>query len=395
MSTSSSHNYKKRILIIGPIASSGGRTVEVNHVAKALHEKYEVQIISTEYVKENSFYNFHSRTAPTSIDQILFKKYLLLRIAASLSHWKNKTAVEPHGYTNNIFSKKFLDYEQKRKKLLFEVIENSDLVILTIQLYSLFSKTIIERCHLKKIPCLVRITGTVQVDANHLDYLKKVSLFLHHSKTNAMRLKKYLGVPYQIIDQSALEEQSLLSLPLEKKFPLTFGFLGRFSQEKGALELSEYFAKSRDKFLMAGNGPLKEKILGNIDGNKNCQYLGYILPYQKKDFFENIDVLIISSYEEAGPYTGLEAMAAGKIIISTKVGAMKERMRSTDNNFWFDINDLSTLDQAVSRLQRLNEESLILISQKLRSKYKKFYSEETVSKLYLNLTDEILNKKNF
>src|SRR5690606_35623664 len=101
-------------------------------------------------------------------------------------------------------------------------------VILTMQLTSHFFSEIIDFCDRKKIPVIVRTTGTINLIPPNYDHvLQKVSLFLFHSANNAQKLPSHLSLPWKIIDQCVVNEEKLLNLQFNTIHPLKFGFIGR------------------------------------------------------------------------------------------------------------------------------------------------------------------------
>jgi len=95
--------------------------------------------------------------------------------------------------------------------------------------------------------------------------------------------------------------------------------------------------------------------------------------------------LVIPSHEEAGPLVGIEAMAAGKLIFSTKVGAMAQRLYNTENDFWFDINKEQSFLQLIERVKNIKPEGIKVIREKNRKIYLENYSIEKISNEYLNI----------
>ena len=91
------------------------------------------------------------------------------------------------------------------------------------------------------------------------------------------------------------------------------------------------------------------------------------------------------SKSESGPYGGLEAMAAGKIIMSTRVGAMENRLSNTENDFWFDIENPDSFQSTLMQLRNLTDEDVYRIATKVRFKYMSCYSKDIVNKQYLDL----------
>lgn len=364
----------------------------MNQIGRALTNDYTVEIISSEYFNNKALiFSGLNNLKINFLDRLVYNEFLIFRLVNFLTYLKNGFQKRRSTFGNNYFTKKYFKYGEKRSNLLRNKISESDLVLLVMQLHSNFAEEIIDFCYEKNIPCVFRTTGNVIEGNIKIEYLLKVTHFFHHSSRTANKLFN-LKVPYSIIDQSSLQEEQLLRLKLKKEKNLRFGFLGRFTKEKGALELSEFFASRDEQFFIAGDGPLKNEILENIEFNVNCSYVGAVPQDNLNFFFDKIDVFIVSSYEEAGPYTGLEAMAAGKIIISTRVGAMEDRLESTNNDFWFDINEISTLDSAIRKLKSLETTDLENISCNLRKKIVDTYSQSLISELYLEKINNIVHR---
>lgn len=380
----------KRILIIGPIGDIGGREVEVNIIARALENNYRVIVFSTGFMTQKSFaIEGLQNTDYKVLDKQLFKKYIGVKLVSlfswMLSGFKNNCI----RYVSNNWNKKLFDLNKKREKEIVDYLMNCELVILPMQLSSTFSELIVTRCKELNIPTLFRTTGTIN-ETNHVRYLNDVSCFVHHSKSNALRLDSS-KTNYCIIDQCSLNEK-LLNLPIETGNSLRFGFLGRFSEEKGIMDLIDYVIKCNDLVLyLVGDGEQKEDVLRKIENVNTIRYLGVINNEDLEVFFEKIDVLIIPSKEETGPLVGLEAMAAGKIIMSTKVGAMMERLENTENQFWFENTEASFVRE-INKLSVLSEKQLSKIKTKNRERYLEQYSKEVISSSYLELVNKLINE---
>jgi glycosyltransferase involved in cell wall biosynthesis len=380
----------KRILIIGPIGDIGGREVEVNIIARALENNYRVMVFSTGFMTQKSFaIEGLQNTDYKVLDKELFKKYIGVKLVSlfswMLSGFKNNYI----RYVSNNWNKKLFDLNKKREKEIVDYLMNCELVILPMQLSSTFSELIVTRCKELNIPTLFRTTGTIN-ETNDVRYLNDVSCFVHHSKSNALRLDSS-KTNYCIIDQCSLNEK-LLNLPIETGTSLRFGFLGRFSEEKGIMDLIDYVIKCNDLILyLVGDGEQKADVLRKIENVNTIRYLGVLNNEDLEMFFEKIDVLIIPSKEETGPLVGLEAMAAGKIIMSTKVGAMMERLENTENQFWFENTEASFVRE-INKLSVLSEKQLSKIKTKNRERYLERYSKEVISSSYLELVNKLINE---
>ncbi|GAA4772122.1 MULTISPECIES: glycosyltransferase family 4 protein [Flavobacterium] len=380
---------KKKILIAGPIGDFGGRELEVNIIANALKSDFDVSVLSTGYMTGHSFAlkNLNSIKWESVPKKIISKNFLLFFLSF-FTKIVNRGKLKNYAYLKNSISKKLFDLDKLYQNEIEKQIKESDLVLLCVQLTSKFLPEIVSFCERRNIPCLVRTTGTIrEVSILDLSFLKKVSMFIHHSEKNAYNLNKQINLPYIIIDQCALNEDKFLASEIKLNKDLRFGYLGRLTSEKGILPTAEFFSKTNLPFVIAGDGNQKKELLEIIADKSNCKFMGSLINENLNLFFNEIDVLVIPSYEESGPLVGLEAMAAGKIIISTKVGAMEERLNKL-HCFWFQIEDLSTLELAIRQVLSLNESERLMISKHNRERYLDYYSIASITEKYL----ESLNK---
>lgn len=382
---------KKKILIVGPIGDFGGRDVEVNIIARSLEKEYNTTILSTIHMTAASFSLLQlTNTKWKSVPESLFKNNRLIRFLSRISKKRNKGNKEVYDYVSNSLSKKLMNLDALSWGIIQNELAQTHLVILPVQLTTKFLPEIVNYCHEAKIPCLLRTTGTIrEVPVQDFDFLKKVTRFLHHSEANAANLNQQVALPYTIIDQCALTEAGLLLLNSSKKKPLRFGYLGRLSEEKGILPVARFFAHNDLPFVVAGDGPQKEALLEIIKNKTNCIYAGLLSNAAITDFFRQIDVLVIPSFEESGPLVGLEAMAAGKIIISTKVGAMPERLEGI-KSFWFEIENVSSLQTVLAEIENSTDSQLSNYAEEVRKKYLEKYSFDAVALLYKEIVQQFL-----
>ncbi|WP_333875324.1 glycosyltransferase family 4 protein [Flavobacterium sp.] len=377
---------KKKLLLFGPIGDFGGRDVEVNIIAQSLSNHYEISIVSTKYFTRKSYAlrNLPSVSA-TSFQQELYKSSCFIRFWAYVMYLKNNKKQQPYAYVQNAVSKRFFNFEKKKEAIVTRCITESDVVIACVQPSSAYLKTALEISARQKKPFWIRTTGTIRtLQPEMFDFLKKATGFIHHSQANALNLNRQLPLPYVIIDQCAQEEQKLLALPIPEK-KMVFGYLGRLSPEKGILELIRFFQNYPEGQLrISGNGPLQQEVLDTIKDYDNIRYLGQSHPDELQLFFAPISVLIIPSHEESGPLVGLEAMASGRLIISTEVGAMKERLAGTKNDFWFQINHPHSFFDSLAAVNALPNEAFHEIAQNNRQRYLAEYQFSAIQQKYRN-----------
>lgn len=384
----------KKILIIGPIGDFGGRELESGFIASALSSKYIVDICTTGSLSSKSqVFNFNKKQKVFSLADLVCQKYVVLKSVALLSYVKNSCKGVWSSYVNNNIAKKYFNYKKKTLLILQELVAQYDVIFICAQLSSSLMNDIITFAKLNNKKILFRTTGTIS--EGNFNYIESVNSFIHHSEVNANNLKIFKNHNYTIIDQCAFNEKDLLDVSLSQSGVHNFLILGRLSPEKGVAELISFFLQvclKNDTLYLAGNGPLEDYLRDKYKEAHNIKFLGFIESEHLSDLFNRIDCLIICSPEESGPLVGVESMAAGKLIISTRVGAMAERLANTLNQFWFDYNDLQSFKKTFERVQLLNHDEVKSISNSLRDYYLKEYSLDKIKKKYLTIVNEVLNK---
>ena len=381
---------KKNVLILGPISDFGGREVETKIIASALVSSCNVSVLSTIKMTINSVALLdHSNFQWNTIDKIISENILVSFVNQVC---KKKYSINEPSYclTKNKINKIYINFHQRYLQILEKQVQKNDCIIFMGEVDSkwLADLTFFCKKHDKKI--ILRTTGTVSNIPTENDYLKNIDTILIHSHSNSIKLKENLIHNLTLIDQTTLNEEKLLKLPINSDVNnLVFGYLGRFSKEKGILELLSTFSKIKNKLIIAGNGDLKNEVDSIVSTTNTILNLGEFKADEIHLFFDKIDVLILPSLEEAGPLVGIEAMAAGKLILSTKVGAMMERLTATKNQFWFDSGDENSLLNLIHKLSLLHSEELNLIREGNRKVYLEKYSINSISSNYIQLLNKI------
>lgn len=126
------------------------------------------------------------------------------------------------------------------------------------------------------------------------------------------------------------------------KTDVSFIFLGRLLREKGIFEFLEAAKvvkkeKPNTQFLVLGQidkqnptAMSEEKLQEYIDDNI-IEYLGYVK--NVPDYIEKVDVFVLPSYREGVPKSTQEAMAMGKVILTTDVPGCRETVVDGVNGF--------------------------------------------------------------
>jgi glycosyltransferase involved in cell wall biosynthesis len=384
---------RKKVLVIGPIGDFGGRELEAGFIAKSLKSDFKISICSTgELTKKSQVFGFVKNDEVYTIKKLTFKNSFILKITSFISFVKNKGKLPMCYFVNNEINKKYFNADEKIKNQIENIISKHDLIIICAQLSSNYIEEIINYSSLKNKPVFFRTTGAIKKNIyTNFDCLKKVTLFIHHSEANAANLNSQMFLPYVVIDQCAYNEEKLLKINHINTKVRTFVTISRLVKEKNLDVLINAFnqiSNNLTKLYIIGDGPEIINLKQIANDNKAIIFTGFT-PHDELDKFLKIsDSLIVSHYdEETGPLTGIEAMASSRLIISSKTGAMMERL--PHNPFWFDNNENSLLKQ-INKVCALDENEIIQLSQENRARYLSNYSIDKISKQYLELVKNSL-----
>lgn len=382
----------KKILFIGPIGGKYGRDIEVNLVAKAIESDFEISFFTTGKWLNNSvsLNNIKTQKKSSLVSKLLKNPIILL---LCLFSWgKNGFKNEFKDCVFNKISKTFLKILKWDLKIIEKEIKDKDIVFCFVQLGSAYLTEFIEISKKHKCKVIIRTTGVIKNCPINSHTLKKVDLFIHHSKKNKNNLNSIINHNFKIIDQCATNEKSLLTIKSKQKKVKTFLTIGRLVKEKNIDKIIYVFNKLKKenlKLYVLGDGPEIEN-LKLISKNKNVKILGYVENSELHKIYNKVDCIIIPYYSlETGPLTGIEAMAAGKIIISSRTGAMPDRLGK--NAFWYD--NLTELEKSFHKVIELNESETYKLSNNIKNIYKKKYTKEIISNDYLLTITDLINNK--
>jgi glycosyltransferase involved in cell wall biosynthesis len=134
------------------------------------------------------------------------------------------------------------------------------------------------------------------------------------------------------------------------------GFIGRLSREKGVWTLVKAFEKLDGPVLkIAGKGPLEEPIRQYIQekGIRNIELVGFVSGDAKTEFFRNSQFMVVpSGWFEMFGLVVLEAWAAGKPVIGSRLGALPDLIEDGKNGLLFNPGDSDDLAEKIDLLYR-------------------------------------------
>ncbi len=177
---------------------------------------------------------------------------------------------------------------------------------------------------------------------------------------------------------------------------LVIGSVGRLSEEKGHEYLIRAFKEITEKMpqcrlLIVGDGPLRESL----------ELLARSLEIQDKVIFTGtrddipdllgmIDIFVMPSLTEGMPMALLEAMAAKKAIIASRVGQIPEIIENEYTGCLVPSQDVGSLSRTIAGLMGALEKRKIL-GNKAYEKVKRDFSAQKMAQRYEILYEALLN----
>jgi len=171
------------------------------------------------------------------------------------------------------------------------------------------------------------------------------------------------------------------------------GYAGRFSAEKGILNLIEAvallaseenkIAKNKTKYFIIGDGELKEEVKRLINQNNlnaKIQLSGWVLHEELPKHLNEMKLLVIPSYTESGPYIMLEAMACGTPVLGTAVGSIPDVIKDGETGFILGDNSPETIARGITRA--LNHPNLEQIATNARALVEREFTFEAAVERY-------------
>ncbi len=355
---------KNRILLVGPLNKDGvgGRLEEMKVWATALASAgAEVQV----FTRFNSAPLFGAlpvwESAQVVVGQKVFSNPLLKKMILRI--WGSSILKTSR---DQFFTSRAWD----------RFLGNFDKVILFIT-DSSSERAIFESSTPKEVS--IRFTGTITnfskllSDGNSLHDKPRSYIFHHKDLLKGFEPK----INHKFIDQTAIQEKKLVEIPISSECK-TFAMIGLFMEVKNIESVIEAFSDFKDfNLLLFGTGVLGQtyrKLIKKYELS-NVDIRGYFPSEKMHYMFEEFDCLIINSTQETGPMTGVEAMAAGKCIISTVVGAMQGRI---GNDFWI-VDTNNSLKQVLANLRNSSAEQISKERNRLRNRYLNDYSNKAIS----------------
>jgi glycosyltransferase involved in cell wall biosynthesis len=193
---------------------------------------------------------------------------------------------------------------------------------------------------------------------------------------------------------SAVRDGAMERLSLPESPRPVLGVIGRLSSEKGIDVLLRSVRLLRDKrvsvsLLIAGDGPEREplvKLRDELELTDSVHFLGAVHPIAA--LYPHLDVVVLSSRTEGLPNVLLEALAADRGVVATRVGAIPEVLSEADAGVLVQPESVEELaDGIVRALSRLDDES----ARAARRRAVEAFSLERRAQAHVAIYQELVN----
>ena len=201
----------------------------------------------------------------------------------------------------------------------------------------------------------------------------------------------YTKMGFNVVQIPNAIDLSLIPKKSTKQFKNQLIFAGRLSKEKGIEILLETASQLPNNYhlLIAGSGPLEEKVRRLSDEKTNIHYLGYQSKQNMLSLIRGSDLLIQPSLEEGISSTLLEAMACGTCVLGSDIEGISEVIENNKTGLLVEPNNSDELLNKILYLLPKKEKRLSMANEGLERVKK--YDWKIVGKLYLNFYESLLN----
>ena len=184
-----------------------------------------------------------------------------------------------------------------------------------------------------------------------IDIFLAPSLFIKRKAISAgLPAKKIIHLP-NFIDNEFLNNKKIKNEFNPQKYILYFG---RLSEEKGIdLLIKSYLENSvkLSKWIIkiAGEGPEQDRLKKLNKRYKQIEFLGKKkIEELKKIISQSYLIIVPSIWPENFPYSILEGMGLGKVVLSARIGGMSEMIEHKETGLLFNPGDIIDLTKKIN-----------------------------------------------
>lgn len=191
----------------------------------------------------------------------------------------------------------------------------------------------------------------LKIYENNLDLLIAPSQFIKDVFIKFGWPENKIKLLYNFCEKTDL--QAAISSP--ENYLLYFGRLG---PEKGIDILIKSLQNTQEKLKIAGAGPELEylhKLSSNLGLNSQVEFLGFKSGSELNNLISSAKAIVIPSiWPENMPFSLLESMARGKVVLASDVGGLSELVKNEVNGFILIPQSSESIRNAYLELDQIN-----------------------------------------
>jgi glycosyltransferase involved in cell wall biosynthesis len=138
------------------------------------------------------------------------------------------------------------------------------------------------------------------------------------------------------------------------------GWVGRMTAVKRTHDVLRAFRRLLDlladrgvdaRLCLVGDGPEREELeryAHELEIGRRCLFVGYQEDVAR--FYDAMDVLLLPSANEGTPVSVIEALAAGRPAVATRVGGTSDVVRDGADGFLVEVGDVGSLAERLAEL---------------------------------------------
>lgn len=137
-------------------------------------------------------------------------------------------------------------------------------------------------------------------------------------------------------------------------------YFGRLSEEKGVMTLLKAVKNVPEVRLeIAGTGPMEQELqnyVRNENMDNRVHFNGFLSGKALSDIVAGAKCIVLpSEWHENGPYSIMEAMAAGKPVIVSGEGGLPEIVQDGENGYICEAFNPNSLAECICKIEQLND----------------------------------------
>lgn len=201
--------------------------------------------------------------------------------------------------------------------------------------------------------------------------------------TRQLALKHY-SVDVQVIPNGA-DVQHLVPAEIKQNHPPELVFAGRFVYQKNPLTIIKVLSQLQDlkwSCSMLGDGPLfgdVKKEIAKQGMSDRFNLTGWVTPEDVLAQFSKSDILFMPSFSEGLPVVGVQALASGLAIVSSRIGGFLDLVDHEKNGYLIEVHDADAFSHSL-RLLLSSPETLLKFRKASIEKSRDFDIQKVVDK---------------